>query len=136
MIRTQTTIRTRYAETDQMGFVHHQNYIAYFEQARVEMLTQIGTPYRQLENDGYFLPVLEVNVQYLQPNTFDDELIVHCILETMPSVKIFIKYEIYRGDVLTTTGYSHHGFMKENGKPSRPPHNLIEAAKPFFKGEK
>ncbi len=132
MIHTTTKIRIRYAETDQMGLVHHQNYVAFFEQARVEMLTQIGVPYKELEADGFFLPVLEVNVKYLRPNTFDDEIVVHCLLDEMPRVKIHIRYEIYRGEVLTTTGSSHHGFMDRNGRPCRPPKKMIEKASSWF----
>lgn len=132
MIQTETTIQVRYVETDQMGFVHHQNYVAYFELARVDMLEKIGVPYHQLEKDGYMLPVLGVEIQYLMPNTFGDELRIVCIMREMPKVRINIEYEIFRGETLTTTGSSHHGFMSPKGKAIRPPKYLIEAARPFY----
>lgn len=132
MIHTTTTIRARYAETDMMGFIHHQNYVAYFEQARIEMLTEIGVPYRQLESEGYFLPVLEVDVKYHKSNTFDDEIVVHCYLDELPRVRIKIRYEVYRDEQLTTSGFSMHGFIDKNGKACRPPKALIEACRPAF----
>jgi len=135
MIHTRTSIRIRYVETDMMGLVHHQNYVAFFEQARVEMLTKIGIPYRQLESEGFFLPVLEVNVKYHKSNTFDDELIVHCYLEEPPRAKIRIRYEVYRGNQLTTSGFSLHGFIDKSGKPCRPPKSLLEKTTPHFTAE-
>ena len=132
MIHTTTKIRVRYAETDMMGFVHHQNYVAYFEQARVEMLTEIGVPYRELESQGYFLPVLEVDVKYVKSNTFDDELVVHCYLDELPRARIKIRYEIFRGETLTTTGFSLHGFIDREGKPCRPPKLLTDVCKAAF----
>lgn len=132
MIQTQSTIKVRYAETDKMGVVHHQNYITYFEFARVEMLDTIGVPYRVLEETGFFLPVIEVNIRYLQSNTFDDQLTIHCIMEEMPKVKIKLRYEIYRDDILTTTGHSLHGFIDSTGKPTRPPKSLTEAVEKYF----
>ena len=131
MIRTQSKIRVRYAETDKMGLVHHQNYVAYFELARVEMLDVLGVPYRKLEETGYFLPVIEVNIRYLLPNTFDDELTVHCIMEEAPKVKIKLRYEVYRDGLLTTTGSSLHGFIDKEGKPTRPPKSMVEAVRNY-----
>lgn len=127
MIHTQSTIKVRYAETDKMGLVHHRNYVAYFEHSRVELLDALGVPYRELEETGYFLPVIEMNIRYLRPNTFDDVLTVHCIMEETPKVKIRLKYEVYRDGLLTTTGSSLHGFVDKNGKPVRPPKCLLEA---------
>ena len=133
MIQTETTIQVRYVETDQMGFVHHQNYVAYFELARVDLLEKLGVPYPELEKDGYMLPVLGVQIQYLVPNTFGDELRIVCKMPEMPKVRIRIEYEIYRGDALTTTGSSHHGFMNPGGKAIRPPKYLLEAVRPYYK---
>jgi acyl-CoA thioester hydrolase len=132
MIHTQSTVKVRYAETDKMGLVHHQNYITYFELSRVDMLDVLGVPYRVLEEKGFFLPVIEVMVRYIQSNTFDDQLTIHCIMEEMPKVKIKLRYEVYRGDILTNTGYSLHGFIDSTGKPTRPPKCLVEAAGKHF----
>lgn len=132
MIHTQTHIRIRYAESDMMGFAHHQHYVAYFEQARVEMLTRIGIPYRELESMGFFLPVLEVQVKYLKSNTFDDEIVVHCIVDERPRARIAIRYEVYRGELLTTTGRSLHAFIDREGRPCRPPRAMTEKTDLFF----
>jgi acyl-CoA thioester hydrolase len=132
MIQCQCTIRVRYAETDMMGFVHHQNYVQYFEHARVELLDQIGYPYSELEKHGFFLPVLEVGIRYIQSNTFDDRLTVHCQMRKLPSVRIHLHYEVYRGDLLTTTGESKHAFIDRSGRPCRPPATLLERCAPYF----
>ena len=78
MIRTETTIRVRYVETDAMGFVHHANYLSWFELARIEMLDAINLSYKELETAGYYLPVLGAAITYRKPAYFDDRLKVVC----------------------------------------------------------
>ena len=70
-------IRVRFVETDAMGIVHHSNYLAYFEETRVEYLREIGHPFTQWRDEGLESPVLESFVQYRQPLAFDDEITVH-----------------------------------------------------------
>ncbi|MBC2596045.1 acyl-CoA thioesterase [Ruficoccus amylovorans] len=126
MIQTQTSIRVRYAETDKMGLVYHGNYLTWFEAARVEMLDIIGYPYKQLEEEGFFLPVLEINVRYRRPAFFDDRLSVRVTIKEKPLVKIHCDYEVLRHDELLATGWSRHGFINPQGEPVRPPRPLID----------
>jgi acyl-CoA thioester hydrolase len=126
MIHSTSSIRVRYAETDQMGFLHHGHYAAYFEEARVHWLAQLGMPYRELESQGYFLPVLELQIRFLHPNRFDDLLSVQCRLETLPRVKIELFYEVCRDGLLTTTAKSVHAFMGTDGKAMRPPPAFLD----------
>ncbi|MFT5837368.1 MAG: acyl-CoA thioester hydrolase, partial [Candidatus Azotimanducaceae bacterium] len=74
MIHTISTIRVRYAETDRMDVVYHSNYLIWFETARIQMLDQIGIPYREIEARGLFLPVLTVSAEYKRPARFDDRI--------------------------------------------------------------
>ena len=80
MIHTSNNIRVRYAETDRMDVVYHANYLVWFETARIKMLDQIGLPYREIENQGLFLPVLNISVEYKIPARFDDILDIHIFM--------------------------------------------------------
>ena len=125
MITSQTDIRVRYAETDAMGFVYHGNYLPWFELSRVEMLDSLGYPYKQLESEGYLLPVLDVHIRYRRPARFDDRVTVKVIVKEKPIVKIHCEYEITRGDELLVTGATKHAFINPQGEPVRPPKALM-----------
>ncbi len=125
MITSQTDIRVRYAETDGMGFVYHANYLPWFELTRVEMLDTLGYPYKQLEAEGYLLPVLEVKMNYKRPAKFDDRVTVQVTVREKPIVKIHCEYEVRRGDELLVTGSTKHAFINPQGEPVRPPKALM-----------
>jgi acyl-CoA thioester hydrolase len=72
----ETHFRVRYAETDQMGVVYYANYLVWMEIGRVEFCRAAGARYRDIEQDGYLLAVLEVNCQYAAPARYDDEIVV------------------------------------------------------------
>ncbi len=119
-------LRVRYAETDQMRFAHHANYIAWFEMARIELLRHVGLSYAKMENDGYMLPVLEVNVKYLKPAFFDDRLCITARFAAFERARFKIEYNVYRDGTLISTGYSVHAFMNREGRAIRPPSFFTE----------
>lgn len=121
MIVTRAQVNVRYAETDMMGIVYHANYLPWFEVARTQLLREQGFPYRQLEIDGYRLPVLEVSAKYLRPALYDDTLTVVAMIHERPLLRIRIDYEIFRGEELLVTGKSVHAFCDLKGRPIRPP---------------
>lgn len=121
MITSTTDIRVRYAETDRMGFAYHGNYMAWFEQARVEMMDLLGCPYRQMEEEGYRLPVLEVSVRYKRSVTFDDRLVVEAVMREKASLRIRIDYTISCQGSVTAVGFTRHAFINQAGQPVRPP---------------
>ena len=84
MFSTETQIRVRYAETDQMGVVYHSNYFYYFESSRAESIRQLGYTYVDMEKMGIIMPVIEVHCKYLKPARYDDLLIVKTILKELP----------------------------------------------------
>ncbi len=129
MISTETEIRVRYAETDAMGFAHHGTYITWFELARIEMLDTLSLPYKTLEEEGYFLPVLDVTVKYKKPAYFDDRLRIVCIVRDQPGLRIRIEYEAYRDETLLAEGSSSHAFINKTGQPVRPPKHYLETFK-------
>lgn len=134
MFDNQTTVRTRYAETDQMGVVYYGNYPQYFEVGRVETLRALGITYRNIEEEGIMLPVLKLEIKYLKPALYDDELTIKTFLKEMPSTRITFHHEIYnsKGDLLTT-GLVQLVFVDAaTRRPTRCPENVISTLQPFF----
>jgi len=114
-------VRIRYAETDQMGYCYYGNYPQFFEVGRVEMLRSIGTSYKEIEEKGFMLPVVDLTVKYLKPAFYDEEITIKTIINRKPSVKIEFDYEIYneKGDLINK-GYTKLVFV--NKKTMRPCH--------------
>jgi acyl-CoA thioester hydrolase len=121
MIRSITQVEVRYAETDMMGFVYHANYLPWFEIGRTQLFKEIGISYRQLEAEGYRLPVLEVSARYLRPALYDDRISIATVLRERPLLRIGLDYEVLRGAELLATGSSSHAFIDREGRPVRPP---------------
>jgi acyl-CoA thioester hydrolase len=106
----ETTLRVRYAETDQMAVVYHSNYIDWFEVGRVELLRQLGFSYREMEQDGMHLPVVEVSCRYKHPARYDDEITIRTRLAQMKPSLLRFAYEVLRSEDgrLLATGESVH----------------------------
>ncbi len=134
MITRDIPIRVRYYETDQMGIVHHSNYIRYYETVRTEMLREFGTTYRELEAHGVMLPVLDVQSHYISPAYDDDLLTVRVTLREMPKARMRFDYEIYReGQQLINTGSVTLGFMNsQTRRACRVPAYFVQLLEPYF----
>lgn len=104
MLEYEVKIRVRYKETDQMGVVHHSNYVNYYEVARTEMMRSRGVTYREMEERGMMLPVREVTMNYVAPALYDDLLTVKIRIAEKPAVKLTFDHEIRNGsgDLLNT----------------------------------
>ena len=126
MIHTSNNIRVRYAETDRMDVVYHGNYLIWFETARIDMLDQIGLPYREVEKRGLYLPVLNISAEYKIPARFDDILDVHLYMKNKPRARIHFEYEVHRDTEILATGKSSHGFIDRDRKCVRPPKELMD----------
>ncbi len=132
MISARAQITVRYAQTDMMGIVYHANYLPWFEVARTQLLREQGFPYRQLETDGYRLPVLEVAAKYRRPALYDDTLTIVATIREKPLLRIRIDYEVFRGDELLATGQSAHAFCDLTGRPTRPPAAFVARMNALF----
>jgi acyl-CoA thioester hydrolase len=121
-------IRVRYAETDRMGLVHHANYIVYFESGRTELLRKRGFSYRDIEDAGHFLVVVEIECKFKRPAHFDDLLILKTIVERVTRVKIIHRYEIRRDGLLLTEGRSTLACVDREGRPQALPPSLLGTA--------
>jgi acyl-CoA thioester hydrolase len=108
---SETRIRVRYAETDQMGVVYHANHFIWFEVGRVELLRQLGFSYRDMEeNDGCFIAVVDARCRYKAPAHYDDEIIVRTHIKNIRDSLIHFGYELLRaGDAtLLAEGETTH----------------------------
>lgn len=114
-----TKIRVRYAETDKMGVVYHANYLVWFEIGRTDHLKEIGINYRELEEMGIMVPVLEVSCKYIQPARYDDLITVDTVISEVGKAKFKFKYEIKRDidGALLVRGETTHLFVDKNFKP-------------------
>lgn len=112
-------ILVRYGETDQMGIVHHSNYLRYFEVARLEWLSFLGVSYNAMEQEGVIMPVIEVNLSYKTPALFEDKLIVEVRLNEAPKVKMKFSYSIRnQKDQIVCLGETTLAFL--NSKTRKP----------------
>lgn len=134
MFETETKVRVRYAETDQMGYVYYGNYAMYYEVARVEALRSLGFSYRRLEEMGVMMPVLESKSRYLLPGKYDELLTIKVSIPTFPGVKILFHYEIYNEDnQLINKGETILVFINmKSGRPCRMPDVMRTLMAPFF----
>ena len=127
-------IKVRYCETDQMGLVHHGSYINYFEEARISWISNLGFSYSEMEKSGIILPVSKLNVSYLRPAYFDDELVVNVELAEPPTSRLIFNYTIKNKDQVIVTGTTVLAFLnKETKKPVRCPDYMLEKVTPLFK---
>jgi acyl-CoA thioester hydrolase len=93
---SETRVRVRYAETDQMGVVYHSNYLIWFEVGRVEFIRQLGLNYKQMEEEGCGIAVVDVHVRYKAPARYDDELVIETRLLAARGAVIRFGYRILR----------------------------------------
>jgi len=131
MKKKSTQFRVRYAETDQMKYVHHGNYPEYFEMGRIEWLRELGISYKKMEESGIMLPVINLNINYLKPAKYDDLLTITTSLKELPSARITFEYEITNEEnqLLTTATTTLVFVDMETGRPIRAPKSLLEKLK-------
>jgi len=135
MYVSETQLRVRYGETDQMGYVYYGYYAMYYEVARVESMRQLGLSYRELEDMGVMLPVLENKSKYLSPALYDDLLKIVTTIREKPNVRIKFEYELFNeAGRLIHQGETMLVFVdKKSGRPCRPPKIFDQLLEPFFK---
>ena len=123
-----TQIRVEYHHTDQMGIVHHSNYVKFFEVARTEWLRAMGLTYAEMERRGVMMPIVEVNVKYRQPAYYDELIAVTASVEELPMARMVFKYEIRGEDGRDiASGSTTLGFIdKQTRRPQRAPQWLME----------
>ncbi len=117
-------MRVWYCHTDQMGIVHHSNYIRYYEAARSDFMRSLGGfSYADMERRGIMMPILEVHSKYIASAVFDDVIRVKIWIDEIPRARCRFDYEIYNSECkLLNTGYTVLGFMHSSTRrPTRAP---------------
>lgn len=129
MKHTEITVRVRYQETDQMGFVYYSNYFVYFEMGRIEFLRKIGLQYSELEKDNIFLAVVNAHCKYISPAGFDDMITIRTWLSEMRHATLKFRYEIKRTgeEKLIAEGSTVLACLGKNRKPRVIPDEIKNA---------
>ncbi len=125
---TTAEVRVRYAETDQMSFVHHSNYLKYFELARLEWLNFLDISYSQLEESGVLMPVVRASAEYIKPLFFDESFKVTVSLIDPPKATLKFQYVVVNSkNIIVCKGETVLAFLsKKTMRPTRCPKILNE----------
>jgi acyl-CoA thioester hydrolase len=128
MFERKTKLRVRYSETDRMGYVYYGNYAQYFEVGRVEALRALGLAYRKMEEDGIMLPVLKMDILYIKPAFYDDELTITSRIEKTPTSKIEFHHEVHNqnGELLNQAKVILVSVNSISKKPMKLPSSFID----------
>jgi acyl-CoA thioester hydrolase len=123
-------VRVRYAETDQMGVVYYANYFVWFEVGRTDLLRLDGWSYKDMEHEGFSLPVVAAYGEYRAPARYDDVLGVKTRGRLLSPVRVRFDYEVVRevDAAVLATGYTEHAVLDRSGRPRR----LPERARQMF----
>jgi acyl-CoA thioester hydrolase len=121
-----TRLRVRYAETDKMGVVYYANYLVWFEVARADLLRTLGWSYREMEEAGIVLPVIEAHCEYQRPARYDDEIEVRTQGTMLSAVRMQFNYTIVRAadEVVAALGHTIHAAVDPSGRPRRLPERI------------
>jgi len=124
--RSISRVRVRYAETDTMGVVYYANYLVWFEVARTDLLRHSGWSYREMEVEGFSLPVIEAHCEYKQPARYDDEVEVRSRGDLISPIRVRFTYEIVRpaDKALLAIGHTVHASLDRAGRPRRLPDRI------------
>ena len=131
MISFETKIRVEYHHTDQMGIVHHSNYVKFFEVARTEWLRAMGVTYAEMERRGVMMPIVDVAVKYRNPALYDELISVTAFVDEAPMARMTFRYEVCGEDGREiATGSTTLGFIdSQTRRPQRAPQWLLEVIK-------
>ena len=131
------TLRTRYAETDQMGVVYYGNYPQYLELGRVEWLRAIGLTYKEMEAEGIMMPVVSLQIQYKKPALYDELITIRTKLKDLPSTKIEFDYEILneKGELLSMANTILVFVDAKTFRPVRCPEKVLDLIREAREGK-
>lgn len=123
-------LRSRYGETDKMGYVYYGRYLEYFEVARTEMIRSYGLSYREMEESGVMLPVIRTEIEYKAPIVYDEKMRIKVMVFDVPSVRLQTFYEVTteNSDSVHIYGEVTLCFMDaESRRPCRAPESFINS---------
>ena len=124
--RSTSRVRVRYAETDKMGVVYYANYFVWFEVGRTDLLRHAGWSYRDMETEGFALPVIEAHCTYRESAKYDDDIDVRTTATMLSPIRVQFSYEVVRAadEALLATGTTVHATLDRTGRPCRLPERV------------
>ncbi|PNT93299.1 acyl-CoA thioesterase [Clostridium thermosuccinogenes] len=119
MFISETHFTVRYAETDQMGIVHHSNYPIWFEAGRTDFIRKMGMPYSSIEKEGLMLPLLELKCKFQAPARYEDEVVVKTWIKEATYTRLTFSYEVIKAgeNEILTLGETMHVWTNRDLKP-------------------
>jgi len=128
VVHNEHRFRVIYGDTDMMGIVYYANYLRYFEAGRTELLRSLDFSYRLFEEAGYAMPVVEANVRYRAPSTYDDLLCLETSVSEVRASSVKIEYRLVRDEdeLLICTGMTRHACLSDKGQVIRWPEMFTE----------
>jgi len=134
MLEYEVKLRVRYAETDKMGYVYYGNYATYYEVARVETMRHLGLSYKELEEDGILMPVVEYKTKYIKPALYDDLLTIKVYIKQKPNLRILFNYELFNeaGTLLNIAETTLVFINQSTGKVQNLPENFEKTLAIYF----
>ena len=129
-----TELRVRYAETDRMGYCYYGNFAAYFEVARVEALRSLGVSYKDLEDDGVILPVLDYEIKYFKPAYYDEKLRIETVIDSLSGARIHFTYKTFneQGEQINKASTTLVFVSAESQRPMAPPEDIATRLFPAY----
>lgn len=121
-----TRLRVRYAETDRMGVTYYANYLVWFEVARTDLMRTMGWTYREMEELGVFLPVIDARCEYRKSTKYDDEIEIETTGEILSPVRLAFDYTVRAAgaDAPAAVGRTVHAATTAEGRPCRLPERV------------
>jgi acyl-CoA thioester hydrolase len=121
-------IRVSYSDTDQMGFVHHSNYLKYYETGRWNLFRHLGIPYKKIEEEGFLLPVVDVQIQYHKPAFYDEVLTIETSLIAFKGPKLIVGYQLSNEEqeLINSARITLAFINTQSRKPCKPPMALLQ----------
>ena len=135
MLTHKTTLRVRYADTDQMHYAYNGKFFEYFEVGRTEMMREQNLPYRKIEEHGYHMPVYETFIKFVNPALYDELIEVETRVQKFPSARVHIDHTIRSIDrnILIAEGYVELVFVNiQKKKITRAPDFFINAIQKYY----
>lgn len=132
---TESRVRVRYAETDQMGIAHHASYVVWFEIGRTDLCRHVGLSYREIEERGFLLVVTEIACRYRTSFRYDDEVLIRTHIEEWGSRAVRFGYELYdaTGSEQHARGYSAHFWLdRTTRRPVAVPEDIVSVFRPLL----
>ncbi len=137
IIALKTHFRVSYSDTDQMGFMHHSNYLKYYETARWELFRSIGMPYHKIEGEGIIFPVTDISVKYIKPAYYDQEISIDTAIKSLTGARMIFYFLATNenGETINEAQITVASVRKINNKACQMPKSIFNRLKELMNNQ-